>query len=99
MLELMQNILPLILYTAGIVLVIVLIVMFIKLIKTIEKLNIVIDDVDKKINSLNGVFSVIDFCTDKVSSITGKVVDKITKWVIKFNKKKYNLKKEDENYE
>jgi ABC-type methionine transport system permease subunit len=44
------------------------------------------------------IIGFIDFCTDKVSNITNKVVDNVTNLVMHFNKKKYN-KKEEEDYE
>ena len=44
---------------------------------------------------LDGVFSLIDFCTDKISLLTNNLVDRLTNLVIGFGKKKYN-NKEDE---
>ena len=60
-----------------------------------NKVDRIIDDVDKKVKSLDGVFSLIDFCTDKISSLTNNLVDRLTNLVIGFGKKKYN-NKEDE---
>lgn len=97
-LEILQVVLPLLLYVAAITLLIVLIVLCIKLVKTLNKIDGIVEDVNKKVKSLNGVFNFIDFCTDKISSVTNKVVDKVTGLVIKLGKKKYN-KKEEEDYE
>lgn len=95
-LELLQIILPLLLYTAGVVLLIVLIIICIKLVKTMNKIDSIVDDVDRKVKSLNGIFNVIDFFTDKISSLTSTLVDKITNIVIKMGKNKYNKKEEEE---
>ena len=70
-----STVLPIIMYILGSILLIVLIVLGIKLIKTIDKLNEVVDNVEKKVNSLNGLFTVIDFFTDTVADISDKFVD------------------------
>jgi len=94
-LEVMQVSLPLILYVAAITLLITLVVLVIKLIKTMNKIDKIVDDVDKKVKSLDGVFSIIDFCTDKISSVTNRLVDRLTNLVIGFGKKKYNKNEEE----
>lgn len=94
-LEVLEVTLPLLLYVAAITLLTTLVVLCIKLIKTMNKVDRIIDDVDKKVKSLDGVFSLIDFCTDKISTLTNNLVDRLTKLVIGFGKKKYN-NKEDE---
>lgn len=96
-LEFLQVAMPLFLYLAAIVLLIVLIIICIKLIKLMDKVNEIADDVDKKVKSLNGIFNVIDFFTDKISSITDKVVTKITDFVIGIGKRKYNKKERKED--
>ena len=95
-LEFLQVLLPILLYFAGLVLLIVLIVICVKLIKVMDKVNLIVDDVDKKVKSLNGLFSVIDFFTDKISSVTDKIVTKITDFVIGIGKRKYNKKEREE---
>lgn len=94
-LEVLEVTLPLLLYVAAITLLITLVVLCVKLIKTMNKVDRIIDDVDKKVKSLDGVFSLIDFCTDKISTLTNNLVDRLTKLVIGFGKKKYN-NEEDE---
>ena len=96
-LEVMQVTLPLILYVVAIVLLTVLIVLCIKLVKTIGKVDKIVDDVDRKVKSLDGIFGFIDFCTDKVSYMTNRVVDGISNLVMHFGRKKYNRKEEEEN--
>lgn len=98
-LEISKLILPLLLYVAAIALLITLIVLCVKLIKILGKVDKIVDDVDNKVKSLNGVFNVIDFCTDKTSYATNRIVDGITNFVLKIGKRKYNKKEEEEDYE
>ena len=51
------------------------IILGIKSIITINKVEKVVDDVNEKVESLNGVFQIIDFTTDKLVTITDRVVD------------------------
>ena len=95
-LEFFQALLPLLLCLVAIVLLVILIILCVKLIKTMNKIDSIVSDVDEKIKSLNGIFRVIDFFTDKISSITDTVVNKITKWVIGFGKRKYNKEEEED---
>lgn len=95
--EVLQIALPLILYLTATILLTFLIVLCIKLIKTMNKVDRIIEDVDKKVKSLDGVFSLIDFCTDKISHLTNSLVDRLTNLVIGFGKKKYNNKEDNEN--
>lgn len=93
--EFLQIALPLFVYLALFVLLIVLIVLTIKLVSIINKLNVVVDDVNKKVKSLDGIFGVIDFATDKITLVTNKFVDKLSNVVIGFKNKKYNKKEEE----
>ena len=61
----MMDVLPIILYTLGSILLVVLIILGIKLIITMNKITIIADDINTKLKSLNGVFSVIDLTTDR----------------------------------
>jgi len=92
-----ESILPIILYISLIVLVIVLIVLGIRLIKTLTKVDRVIDDVEKKMTKVNGVFNIIDKTADIASTISDKVIGSISN-VIKaiFRKKKGNDFNEEE---
>lgn len=66
-----------ILLVLGAVLTIVLIVISIKLIRTVNKVNAILDDVEKKVESVNGLFSVVDRITDGVSTFSDIVVNAI----------------------
>jgi len=87
---------PIVLYTLGAVLLVVLIILGVKLINTIDKVNNLLDDSYKKIQSLNGLFNVIDTITDTLSSVNDKLVGTVSSIIEKLFKKKKNKKKEIE---
>lgn len=97
--EFLDMLLPILLYIGGVILLVVLIIIGIKFIKTMNRVGDIVENVDKKVNSLNGLFNIIDVTTDKLSIITDKTVDLISSFVINLFKKKYNKKKEEESYE
>lgn len=88
----MTEILPIILYVLGSILLIVLIILGVKLIITMNKIENVVDDINSKVKTLDGFFSVIDFTTDKLAMLSDKVVDTITLFI-----KKVFRRKEDGN--
>ena len=94
----LYEVLPLIIYALLSILLVVLIILGIKLIDTVNKTNAVLDDIEKKSKSLDGIFATIDNVTDAVSLISDRLVDGIAGVVgnlFSFKKKK----KEDEEYE
>lgn len=70
------------------VLVVFLIIISIKLIYTIDKANIVLDDFDKKLKSVHGVFTAIDTVTDTFTTLSETVVAKVLLMLEKMFKKK-----------
>lgn len=88
----MTEILTIILYSLGSILLVVLIILGIKMIMMMNKINIIAEDINTKLNSLNGFFSIIDFTTDKLATITDKFVDSVTSLI----RKLFNRKKEEE---
>ena len=93
----MNEILPIILYILGSILLVVLIILGIKIIVVMDKLNVTVDNINTKINSLNGIFHVIDFTTDKLAMISDKVAGAITAFIKKiFNKDKETEEEENE---
>ena len=74
----MMEVLPIILYVLGSILLVVLIILGIKLIITMNKIENVVDDINGKVQSLNGFFSVIDYTTDKLALLSDRFVDTIT---------------------
>ena len=75
------DIAAIILYILGSILLVVLIILGIKLIKTMNKIEIVVDDITKKVKSLDGFFSIIDMTTDKLAMLSDRVVDTISSFV------------------
>ncbi len=95
--EKMNEILPIIIYFLLIVMLIVSIILIIKIISTINKVDQVVDDVNDKVQSLNGFFRVIDFTTDRIVSLSDKVVDLISNGINRLISSKSKKRKEDNN--
>ncbi len=96
--ETLYEVLPLIIYILVAILIVVLIVLGIKLIETVNKTNAVLDDLERKSKSLNGIFDTIDSVTDTVSLISDKVVEGISTLIGKvINYKKKKKDEDDEN--
>lgn len=88
----MTEILTIVLYSLGSILLIVLIILGIKMIMMMNKINNIAEDINTKLGSLNGLFSIIDFTTDKLANITDKFVDAVTSLI----RRLFNRKKEEE---
>ncbi len=89
--------LPIVIYLLLIIILVILIILGIQSINAMKKVNKVVDDVNNKVESLNGLFSLIDYAADMLSSLSDRLVDGITGVIAKlFNRKK---KKEEEDYE
>ncbi|MGN0993206.1 MAG: hypothetical protein ACI4PE_04730 [Bacilli bacterium] len=70
------------------VLVVFLIVISIKLLYTVDKINVILDDTEKKLKSVNGVFTAIDTVTDSITLISETVIGKVLTMIEKIFKKK-----------
>ncbi len=92
----MAETLQIIIYFLLIIILIVGIILGIKSIITINKVEKVVDDVNDKVKTLNGFFSVIDFTTDKIVALTDRVVDLISRGFGKLVKKKQKADKEND---
>ena len=93
----MTEVLPVILYILGSILLVVLIILGIKLIITINKIESTVDSISTKIESFNGLFSIIDLTTNKLANISDKVVEGITALIRKIfyrNKEEEDIKDE-----
>lgn len=92
---------PIVLYTLGSILLIILIVLSIKLIHTIDKTNKILDDAYNKTKSLNGIFDAIDSITDTLSSISDSMVGVVTSAIGRLftRKRKSSDTEEDEENE
>lgn len=76
------------LYVLGSILLVVLIILGIKLINTMNKINLVVDDINGKVKSLDGLFTIIDMTTDKLALLSDRMVDGITLLIKKVFKPK-----------
>ena len=95
--EYLSKLFPVILYFLLIILVIVLIVLVVRLLETLKKVDHVVDDVNRKVNKLNGLFDVIDNATDTLSIMSNRIVTIITSGIDKLFTKKKNKKEDEEN--
>ena len=95
----LQALLPAIIYILLIVLIIIGIIIGIRAIQTMRKLDKVVDNVNDKVESLNGLFNIVDFTTDKISLITDKVVDGASNLIGSIFKKRKRNKYEDDEEE
>ena len=91
----MMEILPIILYLLGSILLVVLIILGIKIINTMNKIENVVDDISSKVKSLNGLFSMIDYTTDKLVCISDRLVDTVSSLIKKF----FLRREKKDNYE
>lgn len=84
--------LPIVIYFLLIVLLVVAIWIGIKLIITMNKVDDILEDISEKAKSLDKLFNIIDFATDRVSMVSDTVINFISSV---FNKifKKRNTKK------
>ena len=82
-----NEVLPVVLYLLGSVLLVALIVLTIKLIITMNKIEKVVDNITVKVHTLDELFNVIGLVTGKVTAITDKVVDNIALLIDKIFKK------------
>lgn len=87
--------LPIIIYILLSVLIVFLIILCIRLIKTIDKMNIILDDVGRKLVKLDGLVNIIDKTTDFASSINDKIVSKVSSIVYKVFKKRKEKNKDE----
>ena len=67
--EFLQTFLPILLYILGAVLLGVLIYLVIKLLDTVDKVNVLLDDIEDKSQSLNGVFDAVENIGDTINSV------------------------------
>jgi len=96
MLVFLQSYLPICIYILLIILIIIGIILGVKIICLIDRANEVLDDIGGKISSLNGIFSIIDFTTNKVEGFTNRCFNIGSMIVSKMLRKDKKKKKEEE---
>ncbi len=103
--EFLGQVMPILLYFLGAVLLFVIILLCLKLVDTVEKVNVLLDDIIAKSKSLDNLFGAIDSVGDTISSINLKFVNTISSIVgklFKRRKAKKNIEEdleEEEDYE
>lgn len=96
----LEDALVVLLYIALIVFIIALIVLCIKLIGTLGKADKLIDNLTRKAESLDGVFEMIDYTTNKFGKIGETIVSYLTGSVKKvFSRRKRKEREEFDYYE
>ena len=92
--EFVNVFLPVLVYSLLSVLIVVLIVLGIRLLETVNRVNKLLDDVEMKMDSMNGLFNVMDFVTTKATVLTDTIASTIMGAVSNLVKKR-KQKKED----
>lgn len=95
--DFLNLILPIMLYTLGVILLVVLIILGIRLIQIIDKMENLLNNVEEKVNTLNGAFALISKATNSITLISETMIGTITSFISKIFKK--NSKKEEDIYE
>lgn len=85
-----SEVLPVILYILGAILLVALIVLTIKLTITVHKIDKIVDNITDKVTALDGVFSIVSAVSNKFTFITDKVVNIIYTLIEKITKRKEN---------
>lgn len=93
--EFFLDFLPIIIYILLIILISFCIYFVIRAIKIADQVNLLLEDVQNKISSLNTFFKVINFTTEKINAISEKVIDT----VISFFGRLFHKRKDEEDYE
>ena len=81
----------------GIILLAVLIVLFVRLNFTLTRINNLLDDIEKKMKTVDGLFCVIDKITDSVSLVSDRMINTISSIISKlFTRKNKKIEEEEE---
>jgi hypothetical protein len=94
--DILYDIFPLVLYFLGAVLLVVIIILMTKLVSTVEKVNILLDDIEEKSQSLNGLFAAIEGLGNTLASANNRVTGFFANLLKKVIKKKKNKKRKKE---
>ena len=97
--EALYEVLPIVIYMLIAILLVVLIILGIKLIDTANKTNAVLDDIEQKSKTLDGLFGTVDRITDAFTIVSDKVIDGIAGLIGKAFSFKKKKKEEEEDYE
>ena len=87
--------LQILLYVLGAVLMVCLIVLVIKTIYTVNRLNFLLDNIERKMKTLDQIFNAIDKVADSFSLATDKITSGLLNFASKIFKK--NKKEREDN--
>jgi uncharacterized protein YoxC len=102
MIEFLEVYLPICIYILLIILLVIGIILGIRLIGAMDKVDAILKNIEGKVNSFNGFFSVLDFTTDKITAFSDKIVELFTSLISRIKRKKETLNNddmEDDDYE
>lgn len=88
---------PVIISILVIILLVVLIILGIKMIRMIEKVDVVVDDVQTKVSKLNGFFDMINTLTDTMSYVSDRFVNMAVSSINRVFKKRKSKKNRKED--
>ena len=89
--------LQIILYVLGAVLLVTLIVLAIKLVYSVNRINSILDSVERKMRTVDKAFNAIDRVVDSLSIASDRIVDKVASLVGRvFNGKRKNKKEKED---
>jgi len=91
--ETASTLLPVIFYSLLSILIVVAIILLYKLTITVDKANVVLDDIYGKVKKLDNLFDIIDKSADTINLVTDKITGIISNSIMKVFKKR----KEDED--
>ena len=86
--ETASTLLPVIMYTLLSILIVVAIILLYKLTITIDKANVVLDDIYGKVKKLDNLFEIIDKSADTINTVTDKITGIISNSIMKVFKKR-----------
>ena len=89
--------LQIILYVLGAVLLVTLIVLAIKLVYSVNRINSILDSVERKMRTVDKAFNAIDRVVDSLSIASDRIVDRVASLVGRvFNGKRKNKKEKED---
>ncbi len=93
-----MEVLRIVLYVLGAVLLVALIVLTIKLIYSVERINVLLDGVERKMKTVDKIFGAVDNVADAFAALSDKVVDGIAGIINKvFGRKKKRREIEEDD--
>ena len=92
----LAHFLPIVVYMLLIVFLVICIIIGIKVVKAMDKFDRIADNIEGKVNSLNGLFSIVDKTSNRLNNAFDKTSGLFNKIVSKISSIKNRGKDEDE---